>query len=391
MSKVRTAAVIGGGISGPVAAMALQKAGIEATIFEAYPGPADGIGGSLAIAPNGIAALEVIGAHEAVLAKARPGARMMMSVGRKRLTLPSLSGVGPLQVVNRGDLHSALHDLAQARGIPFEYRKRLTHADERGRMSFADGTDAQADVVIGADGVKSTMRTLIDPDAPGPRYTGMLGFEAFSTFDAPGDLDTMTFAFGKRGYYLYWPAAGGGTVWGANLPHPDPMTLVEARQVSNHDWMRRLHDTYGEDDPGGELVRHSHPDSLQVVGSLYIMPRVPHWHRGRMVLVGDAAHAPSNSSGQGASLAIESAIELARCLRDLPDVTEAFAAFENLRRARVEKVAARAARINHAKAPGPITRGLMPILMPLLIKAAMRPEKTIGPEQRYRIPWDTRL
>jgi 2-polyprenyl-6-methoxyphenol hydroxylase-like FAD-dependent oxidoreductase len=54
-----------------------------------------------------------------------------------------------------------------------------------------------------------------------------------------------------------------------------------------------------------------------VTGSLHIMPPVPHWHRGRLVLVGDAVHAPSNSSGQGASLAIESAIELARCLRDL--------------------------------------------------------------------------
>ena len=84
------------------------------------------------------------------------------------------------------------------------------------------------------------------------------------------------------------------------------------------------------------------------------MPPVPHWHRGRMVLVGDAAHAPSNSSGQGASLAIESAVQLARCLRDLPDSRRAFAAYERLRRTRVEKVAARAARINQAKAPGAV-------------------------------------
>ena len=59
-------------------------------------------------------------------------------------------------------------------------------------------------------------------------------------------------------------------------------------------------------------------DTLQAVGGLHIMPPVPHWHRGRMVLVGDAVHAPSNSTGQGASLAMESAIELARCLRDRP-------------------------------------------------------------------------
>ena len=84
------------------------------------------------------------------------------------------------------------------------------------------------------------------------------------------------------------------------------------------------------------------------------MPPVPHWHRGRMVLVGDAVHAPSNSTGQGASLAIESAIQLARCLRDLPDAASAFAAYEGLRRERVEKITKRGARINHAKTPGPV-------------------------------------
>ena len=107
-----------------------------------------------------------------------------------------------------------------------------------------------------------------------------------------------------------------------------------------------------------------------------------------MVLVGDAAHAPSNSSGQGASLAIESGVQLARCLRDLPDVESALAAFVRLRRARVEKVAARAARINHAKAPGPVARTLMPLLMPLLVRTAMDPEKTVAHEQRYVIDWD---
>jgi 2-polyprenyl-6-methoxyphenol hydroxylase-like FAD-dependent oxidoreductase len=135
-------------------------------------------------------------------------------------------------------------------------------------------------------------------------------------------------------------------------------------------------------------MRTSTADDLQVVGALQIMPPVPHWHRGRMVLVGDAAHAPSNSSGQGASLAIESAVQLARCLRDLPDVPAAFAAFERLRRDRVERVAARAARINHAKTPGPVARAVMPLVMPLLMRTVMDPEKTVAVEQRYRIDFD---
>src|SRR5436190_3805068 len=117
------------------------------------------------------------------------------------------------------------------------------------------------------------------------------------------------------------------------------------------------------------------------------MPGVPRWYRGRFVLVGDAVHAPSNSSGQGASLAIESAIQLARCLRDIADPAAAFATYEGLRRRRVERVAARAAKLNFTKAPGPIGKAVMPIVMPLFTKLVMRPEKTLGPEQRYRIDW----
>lgn len=117
------------------------------------------------------------------------------------------------------------------------------------------------------------------------------------------------------------------------------------------------------------------------------MPSVPRWHRGRMMLVGDAVHAPSNSSGQGASLAIESAVEPARCLRDLPDAPTAFAAYESLRRRRVERITARAAKVNRLKAPGPLAGALMPLMMRLLMKTVLKQERNLGPE-RYRIDWN---
>jgi 2-polyprenyl-6-methoxyphenol hydroxylase-like FAD-dependent oxidoreductase len=107
-----------------------------------------------------------------------------------------------------------------------------------------------------------------------------------------------------------------------------------------------------------------------------------------MVLVGDAAHAPSSSSGQGASLCVESAIQLARCLRDLPDVPAAFAAYEQLRRPRVEKVAADAAKANSNKAAGPVAKALMRVLMPVAMKTFLRPEKMFGALHGYRIDWD---
>lgn len=387
MSKVRSALVIGGGVAGPVTALALRKAGIDATVYEAYPSTADGIGGTLAIAPNGLAALEIVGAREAVEGAGVPITRSVMSFGARTVDLPQLAGLPPMRLVHRSDLYRALYDVAVAGGVRFEHGKRLATLENDGTARFADGTTATADVIVGADGVHSTVRGLIDPDTPGPGFTGLLGLESVVDRPVPTEPGTMHFAFGKRAYYLYWRRPDGRTGFGANLPAEQPMSLTEARAVPAEEWLRRLRDAYGDDDPGGDLVRHISPDRLNVTGSLHIVLSTPRWYQGNVVLVGDAVHAPSNSSGQGASLAIESAIELARCLRDLPDTSSAFAAYERLRRPRVERIAANAAKVNHVKAPGPLVRAAMPLLMRLLMRTAMRPEKMFGPVQRHRIDW----
>ena len=391
-SNVRTALVIGGGIAGPVVAAALLKAGIQATVYEAYPTLTEGIGGGLALAPNGLAALSVIGADDAVRALATPAAGTVMAVGQNTRRLPSLADLEPLQIVGRGDLHRVLHDRAVEAGARFEYGKRLVAADEdpnsvTGR--FEDGSTASADVLVGADGVRSTVRTLIDPQAPAAGYTGLLGFQGY--LDASPDLDpepgVMTFAFGKRAYYLFWKMADGRVTWGANLPSKKYMSLTDARAIRAEQWLRTLRETYAGDVPGELLAYRTTAENLDITGAIHIMPPVPHWHRGRMVLVGDAVHAPSNSTGQGASLAIESSIQLARCLRDLPDATSAFNAYEQLRRERVERITKRGARTNSAKTPGPVGRKAMQVLMPVFFKV-MNFEKVIGWEQRYRIDWD---
>jgi 2-polyprenyl-6-methoxyphenol hydroxylase-like FAD-dependent oxidoreductase len=106
-----------------------------------------------------------------------------------------------------------------------------------------------------------------------------------------------------------------------------------------------------------------------------------------LVLVGDAVHAPSNSTGQGASQAIESGLQLARCLRDFNDPAKAFAAYERIRRPRVEAIAARGAKINHSKAPGPVMRKMMPLMMPIMFRSGKIQEAMLR-EQRYVIDWD---
>lgn len=390
MPKTTTALVIGSGIAGPVLATALHKAGIEATVYEAYPGPSAGIGGDLALAPNGIAALSHIGVDDEVRAIGLPVARTTMSVGGRSVELPTLPGLEPMRLVNRGDLHRVLHDHAVSAGISFEYGKRLVGVDEHAdhiTARFADGSTATADVLIGADGVRSTVRTLIDPDAPAAQYTGMLSFQGYADLDSDLEPGVMTFAFGQRAYYLYWKMPDGRMTWGANLPSEKYMSLTEARAIPAEQWLRTLRDTYAGDVPGEALAEGSDAETLHVTGAIHIMPPVPHWYRGRMVLVGDAVHAPSNSTGQGASLSIESAIELARCLRDLPDPSSAFTAYEGLRRERVEKITKRGARTNRAKTPGPVARKMTQLAMPLFFKF-VNMEKMMGPELRHAIDWD---
>jgi 2-polyprenyl-6-methoxyphenol hydroxylase-like FAD-dependent oxidoreductase len=398
MPAAQTALVVGGGIAGPVAATALTMAGIDATVYEARPADpasASGIGGSLALEPNGLAALHIVGADDDVRAAAIPITRSVMSIASKPgRAVPAPQGLPPRQLIDRGALHRILRNRAERAGVRIQHGKKLIRVDEdpHGVMAhFADGNSASADVLIGADGVHSTVRQLIDLNAPSARYLNMLGFEGLAGDAADtAELEpgTMTFAFGRCAYYLYWKRPDGRIGWGANLPSPQYFSLKEARAVPADEWLRTLRNTYADDVPGARLAAETTSETLQAVGALHIMPPVPHWHRGRMVLIGDAVHAPSNSTGQGASLAMESAIQLARCLRDLTDVPSAFDAYERLRRPRVETIAARGAKIGRAKAPGPIAQRMMRLILPVMFRTT-KLEKTLAAEQRYVIDWDS--
>ncbi|MEV4257339.1 FAD-dependent monooxygenase [Spirillospora sp. NPDC049652] len=381
-TAARTALVIGGGIAGPVAALALAKAGIEATVFEARPEAADGVGAMLSVAPHGLAALAHVGADEAVrkVAQPVPGVVMQDGTGRVLTDFHGFPGLPETLALHRADLFRVLADHAVAGGIDIRYGKSLVNVVEREggvTAEFADGTTATADVLIGADGIRSTVRSLIDPDAPAPGYGGVLSFGGI----VPGGPDVVTrpgmmhFAFG-RAFLGFWELPDGRVVWFGSLPREEPLTYAEVHAVPNEDWLARLRELYAGHVPGEALIGRTAPEELMAVGPMEFMPAVPTWHTDRVVLLGDAVHAPSSSSGQGASLAIESAIELARCLRDRPTSAEAFAAYEALRRPRVEAITGAAQNKNKAKAGKAGDRPSLPT-----------PEQMFAPVHKFEIDW----
>ncbi|MFF7991713.1 FAD-dependent oxidoreductase [Kitasatospora xanthocidica] len=351
---VRKALVIGGGIAGPVMALALRGAGIEAEVFEAYETSAEGVGGTFMVAPNGLAALAAVGLAEQVGGVGQLIERMVMEDG-KGGAFAELPVGG--RAMRRAELYTVLQRRLREEGLPVRYGKRLVGVEEGPAgvtARFADGSTADGDLLIGADGTRSVVRELIDPAAPGPRYTGLIGVGGYSAHrleGARGRGESVHFAQGGRAFFGFWALPdGAGTTWFSNIPQPEQLTAEQARGVSRQDWLALARELHAEDLPARDILAEADAATVEVFPRLEIMPSVPHWYRDRLVLVGDSVHAPSNSSGQGVSLAVESAVELARCLGSHPDLPSALAAYEAVRRPAVEAVAAKAAAVNHQKA-----------------------------------------
>ncbi|MET7729427.1 FAD-dependent oxidoreductase [Streptomyces mirabilis] len=394
IGKARTALVIGGGIAGPVAAMALRQAGIEAAVHEAYDHTADGAGGGMTIAPNGQNALDAIGAGDLVRAIGTPVTAMGLRswTGKHLARFAPPSRLPSSQFVWRADLYRAIYDEAERRSVPIHHGKRLTGTtgtDSGVTAHFADGTQASADILIGADGIRSTVRSLIDPAAPQPNYAGLVCFGArMDRSGMPSTDGVMYMCFGKRAFFGYQVFDDSSAVWFVNLPHRAPMTVAEAQAIGAEEWMRTLRTAFADDrTPALEMISRTDVGQLLITGPMENMPRVANWTHGRMTLIGDAAHAASSSSGQGASIAAESAVELARCLRDLP-YDQAFAAYEQLRRPRVERIIKLGARTNSNKTAGPVGRALRDLVMPTTMKL-INPEKMAW-QFDHHIDWDAK-
>ena len=203
--------------------------------------------------------------------------------------------------------------------------------------TFDDGSTVTADLLIGADGVHSVVRRLIDPSAPDARYVGLTNFGGITSAAAAPAIaiepETWQFVFGRRAFFGAQRAPNGDVVWFVNAPR-GPIGREERATTSDETWQRWLASLFTEDAwPAAELIRAGRLELA--ADNTYDLGHVPAWHRDRMIVIGDAAHAPAPSSGQGASMAMEDGVVLAMALRDSPTIDVAFAAYERARRERV--------------------------------------------------------
>jgi 2-polyprenyl-6-methoxyphenol hydroxylase-like FAD-dependent oxidoreductase len=338
---VRKVVVAGGGVAGTATALALLNVGIEAEVFEAHPsGGADG-GAFLTVMRNGMAAFAAIGAAEAVEAVSFP-ARAVALADEEGRRLGHRPIEGPARSLTRAALYRALQELAVARGIRVHHGRRMTGASagpDGVEAGFADGSRAVGDVLVGADGIHSLTRRLIDAQAPAPRWSGQHVVYGYTPGNPAGlDPDEYLMIRGSRAFAgLTVPGGDGRTWWFARLPGTEPAAGLSPEQW--RDLAARQCPA-----PAAAVIAASGPDV--VGGDSYDIPTTPRWHDDRMVLAGDAAHAAVPAAAQGASMAAEDAVALAAALRDHDDPTAAFAAYERRRRAETEETVAASARLS---------------------------------------------
>ena len=308
------ALVIGGGVAGPAAAQLLARDGWDTHVYEAHREPDPYAGLFLNVATNGLAVLETLGLRERLLTDGHRAGRMVMwsRTGKELGTVPNGPAREPERgsvIVRRSWLHQVLREGSDAAGVPTTYGARLVSIDQDAhgvRATFADGTVAEGDLLVGADGIGSPTRRHIDPNAPEPTYSGLVGVGGFAR--VPGlepTPETQHFVFGARSFFGYLVRADGTTYWFANVTAPDRDATVTL------DDLRALH----SDDPYPvPQILAATSDELRPY-PIDDLVGVRRWSRGRVVAVGDAVHATSPSAGQGASLALEDAAVLARALR----------------------------------------------------------------------------
>ncbi|MFG2827306.1 FAD-dependent oxidoreductase [Streptomyces sp. NPDC048434] len=346
--------VIGGGIAGTATALALHKAGFDVAVHEAHPDTAEDIGAFLTLASNGMRALAQLDASDVVTAIGFPlhSMRVLDDQGGEVAHVPLGEADDALlqyRCLRRGELNAALQAEVIRRGIGLSHGARLVSVEngaDKVTARFADGSVATGDLLVAADGLNSTIRRSIAPGAE-PVYAGQSVFYGY-TRSTPVAEDTghITMVRGSSAAFGYAVSPDAETYWFARVAG-QAIPADEIAHPAPARWREQLVELLRKDPTPAAGIVAASTDGIMATNATEIPLGTP-WRSGRTLIIGDAAHAASPATGQGASMALEDAVILAKSLRDTHDLDSALSLYEACRRPRVE---------HNITASGEISRG----------------------------------
>jgi 2-polyprenyl-6-methoxyphenol hydroxylase-like FAD-dependent oxidoreductase len=336
-SKPRTALIVGAGIGGLAAGVALQRAGWRVRVFE-RAAHARELGFALLLAPNALVSLEHLGLVDRVIAAGSEmtGGEICGTGGRvlRRFDLTSLRELlpQPALVVLRPALHGVLLDAFGPQHVSLDSEATGVSFDgPTPALRLTNGHAVEGDVVIGADGVASVIRRVLHPGEPPPRRSGLgavRGVAHAVERHIPGLAGAQYFGRGAEGGIAR--AARDAVYWYVSVPARhvgdcrDPERIAQGA-VAQFDQRFRA------------IVSATNPTDMRLDELLDREP-LPRWGRGPVTLLGDAAHPMLPHAGQGAAQALEDAVAIGRALDGAIDVHAALRAYEQLRSPRVHRI-----------------------------------------------------
>jgi salicylate hydroxylase/6-hydroxynicotinate 3-monooxygenase len=345
--KKLSLAIVGAGMGGLAAASTLRQAGFNTQVYEQAT-HFERIGAGIQLMPNAMKVLRRIGVEDKVRATSfRPYSHLnrVWDTGQvmRELPMPEDMFGAPYLCLHRGDLHAALLSVLPAEII--HLGKKLTGLDPKPGgviMTFSDGTRAEADAVIGADGVHSLVREFVaGPDAP--IHKGRIAYRAVypSSLLKGRDIGpsrTKWWGIDRHIVIYYTTAAKSEIYFVTSVPEPAEWLTRESWSAKGDvNELRAAYQGFHED---VRAVLDACPDCHKWA----ILEREPlaRWSRGRVTLLGDACHPMTPYMAQGAATALEDAAVLARCLEETEgeDIDGAFRCYEASRKARTAKIQA---------------------------------------------------